>query len=569
MTQAEIKDILQRSEDVTFEAKSARGGFPDSFWETYSSFANTDGGIILLGVKEERNHTLKVEGLSDMDKTKRDFWNLANNRQKISVNIVTDRMVYPAEIDGKHILVVEVPRAERSLRPIFKGLDPRTGSYRRNHEGDYLCTLEQVSAMFRDAANTTQDAKVLESMDFTVFCQDSIRSYRNVFRNTHVNHVWNNLDDEIFLRKLGAVAIGEDGKFHPTAAGLLMFGYEYEITREFPNYFLDYQENRSMGTTRWTDRIVSSSGEWSGNVFDFARQVSNRLTEGLKVPFVLRGFQRIDDTPLHHILREAVTNSVAHADFYGRRGVVIKRDAAGFEFANPGTMRVAIPEAIGGSVSDPRNGIILKMFSLLEFGERAGSGLNGIFKVWKHVFHTDAVIETQNEAVDRTTLILSCGGNEQDVKAMLELYDHADELTFDADEEAWKKMMAEMQGRLTQIKGTSSNNALPDAASMQLVGRFTENPTMFIEKMEKFSVNLHEFIEKYTENTPEFIEKLGEKQMALTIILMIKPEISTSMLSEIFGLSTRTVAKMLDKLKVAQIIRRVGPAKGGHWEIIQ
>jgi len=47
---------------------------------------------------------------------------------------------------------------------------------------------------------------------------------------------------------------------HPTAAGLLMFGFEYEIVKEFPYYFLDYQEHTDAGT-RWPDRIVSSSGE--------------------------------------------------------------------------------------------------------------------------------------------------------------------------------------------------------------------------------------------------------------------------------------------------------------------
>ena len=46
----------------------------------------------------------------------------------------------------------------------------------------------------------------------------------------------------------------ETGKVHPTAAGLLMFGYEYEIVREFPLYFLDYQEKYD-DAIRWTDRV--------------------------------------------------------------------------------------------------------------------------------------------------------------------------------------------------------------------------------------------------------------------------------------------------------------------------
>ena len=46
----------------------------------------------------------------------------------------------------------------------------------------------------------------------------------------------------------------------------LMFGNEYDIVREFNAYFLDYQEQYDADT-RWTDRIISSSGDWSGNVY--------------------------------------------------------------------------------------------------------------------------------------------------------------------------------------------------------------------------------------------------------------------------------------------------------------
>jgi len=54
---------------------------------------------------------------------------------------------------------------------------------------------------------------------------------------------------------------------HPIAAGMLMFGNEYDIVRHFPKYFLDYREKMDSAI-RWTDRLQSSSGEWSGKLFD-------------------------------------------------------------------------------------------------------------------------------------------------------------------------------------------------------------------------------------------------------------------------------------------------------------
>ena len=80
-------------------------------------------------------------------------------------------------------------------------------------------------------------------------------------------------------------------------------------------------------------------------------------------------------------------------------------------------MRVAKEVAMEGGVSDPRNGIMLKIFSMVNLGERAGSGLCSICNVWEKVFHTAAEI-MEAEDVDRVILKLCNGGNEQDVDAM-------------------------------------------------------------------------------------------------------------------------------------------------------
>lgn len=388
----DFANLKNYRENNRLEAKSALGGLPRSLWETYSAFSNTSGGIILLGVLEHKDKTLHAENLPDPDKLINEFWTVIHNKNKVSVNILSDRHISKMRLDGNTIIAITVPKAERFDRPVYIGANPFDGTYRRNGEGDYKCSKEEVQAMLRDAAVKTQDMLVLKEMRLNVLDYDSLHRYRNRMKNYRPGHVWEELDDDEFLYRLGAAARSEDGAIHPTAAGLLMFGYEYEIVKEYPNYFLDYQE-RMDDSTRWTDRIVSSSGDWSGNIYDFYFRVYNKLTQDVKVPFKLEGGDRIDDTPVHKALREALANCLINADYYGRQGVVVIKDKKGVSFSNPGNFRIDIEVAKSGGVSDPRNSALIKIFNLIDIGERAGSGIPSILSAWEREGWGTPVIE--------------------------------------------------------------------------------------------------------------------------------------------------------------------------------
>ena len=127
-----------------------------------------------------------------------EFWNIINNPQKVSVNILSDKNVYVQEVDGDHIIVIDIPRADRAYRPVDIDGNPISGTYRRNGEGDYRCTKEEYQAMVRDAAAVTQDALVLEEMQLDVLNGESIRSYRQRMRLSRPGHVWKHWRMRIF-----------------------------------------------------------------------------------------------------------------------------------------------------------------------------------------------------------------------------------------------------------------------------------------------------------------------------------------------------------------------------------
>ena len=402
----EILNQLELKENHEYECKLAANGLPVSIWETYSSFANTDGGTMFLGIKEHRD-SFTVEGLSEKQviKYQKDFWSIVNDRH----NILLNHHVYPVVVEGKTILRIDVPAADRHDKPVYIGVDPMKGTYRRDYEGDFLCSEEAVRAMFADQRDGGTDTEVLDNMALDALNTDTIKGYRIVFEQLHQGHPWNLLENDEFLMKLRAVAKNNKGELSPTIAGLLFFGEAYRITEVFPNYFLDYREESEAKSVRWLFRTHSDEGDWSGNLYDFYYKVINRIDDDIAVPFVNRkdGY-RVDRVDVHAALGEAVANALAHSNYYERRGVVVVKKGKEITISNPGTIRITKEEFYAGGNSDPRNPNILKMFGFVNVGERAGSGVDKIMTAWKEQNWKKPEFDFSVRA-DRVTLKLEVG----------------------------------------------------------------------------------------------------------------------------------------------------------------
>ncbi|MBQ4256112.1 MAG: ATP-binding protein, partial [Oscillospiraceae bacterium] len=134
------------------EVKKAGERLPDSLWETYSSFSNCSGGVIVLGAAERRDGSWYTTHLQDPDKLLKDFWNTVNNRKKVSINLLDEEDVKLYEYNGDTILVITVPKADRVYKPVYINDDLFRGTFRRDHEGDYHCSEAEVRGMLRDQA---------------------------------------------------------------------------------------------------------------------------------------------------------------------------------------------------------------------------------------------------------------------------------------------------------------------------------------------------------------------------------------------------------------------------------
>ena len=210
---------------------------------------------------------------------------------------------------------------------------------------------------------------------------------------------WHDLDDRAFLMALGAFKHDRDtGAEGLTLGGLLMLGKLPAIQEIVPYYMLDYQELPDpTSNKRWLDRLTSD-GEWSGNLFAFFRLALQKLYARLPIPFQLSGAVRIDQSPVHEALREALVNTLIHADFTGRASILVVKRPDLYGFRNPGSMRIPLDDALQGGYSDCRNRVLQRLFRMAGYAEQAGTGIHKIYSAWaERLWRAPLLQETRDD----------------------------------------------------------------------------------------------------------------------------------------------------------------------------
>ncbi len=382
------QELLDLRENYQFEVKSAqgrngKGEVPKDVWESYSSMANSEGGLILFGAKELKDGSLEFLGIKEIDKVHKEFWTTVNNTQKVNYNVLSPTDIQILVCDEKSLLLVKISQASRKQKPIYLGSNPLTGTYLRYHDSDIKAKDEIVRHMLADAVNDSSDTAILNGYNMDDIDTDSLSAYRNLYKSAKGSHPWATLEDKDFLIQLGGYATDRVSKEEGlTLAGLLMFGKLRSILDGVPNYLVDYQEQTDNAEDRWIDR-VTTDGNWSGNLFEFTQKVYRKLTADLKIPFKLKdSFQRVDETHTHEAVREALVNTLIHANYQGRLGILIVKHPKGFSFRNSGLLRISKEDLFKGGKSDCRNKVLQKMFQYIGMGEQAGSGYPKILRAW-------------------------------------------------------------------------------------------------------------------------------------------------------------------------------------------
>jgi predicted HTH transcriptional regulator len=124
--------------------RDGQGALPHDVWETYSAFANTEGGDIFLGLRELGPSSYELAGIPNPRKVIEELLAGAANPRVVSVNLLCVDNVGILAIDGRSVVQVSVPRAPDSLRPVYINGDVLNGSYARDRSFDMRMSQDRV-----------------------------------------------------------------------------------------------------------------------------------------------------------------------------------------------------------------------------------------------------------------------------------------------------------------------------------------------------------------------------------------------------------------------------------------
>ena len=371
-------------EDCQLEFKKSKSGLSKDIWETYSAFANTKGGLIVLGVEEVKSKSeYKIVGVDKPEKVITDFWNCVHDKLKVSSNLLNDDDVIKMKILDKYIIQIRIPKAPFERRPVYVS-NNKTKTYIRTDDGDRIANDTQFKYLIVDSQNDI-DSELLKNYSIDDLNLETVNEYRSlIYKNTNDEKYLKSTDEEL-LRNIGVFKKDrqvEGAPYKLTVGGLLFFGKYNSITDRFKKFQLDYFKKETSLDNDWLDRVSSGDMNYPEmNIFSFYNIVIKKLE--LSVPDkyrqtdeLTRGSYRAD---LLLALKEALVNALMHAYYDSDKVIKITDFDDYIDFYNPGEMKVSKEEFVHGSYSVTRNSIISTLFRRVGIAEKGGSGGPRIF----------------------------------------------------------------------------------------------------------------------------------------------------------------------------------------------
>ena len=448
MNKEELLMILKEGEGQFIEFKE---NLDKGLSKEIVSFSNSSGGRIFLGVNDKK----EIIGIEISNKIKSQIVDIARNCDP-SIRVELDEL--------ENVLIIEVKEGTNKPYQCSDGFFMRIGPNSQKLTRDQILefSIKQGKVRFDEQICTDFDLKDFDSMKFEYYLK--------------LAEITNNISQEEILKNLKVLT--NKGM---TNAGVLFFAREpFKYISSSKVRCVHFNDNERVNIL---DKKEIDLGI-IGNI-EFA---INYLKERVSVRYEIETVKRKEypEYP-EKAYREAIINTIIHRDYFENGEVAIEKMRNQIVINNPGGLLPSFPKERFGTLSYPRNRLLVDLLSRTNLMERAGTGIKRI---------KDACVLNKNNVEIRP----------------LETY-------------------------------------------------------FFVEI---YSSENYAKLQKTGERVGERVgEKLTENQEKIIHLISLNKWISIKELSEEVGIAEKNIENNLSKLKIKGLLKRMGPDKGGHWEILE
>ena len=366
----------QGKDDSLVEAKESSRSLSKDVWESVSSFANTSGGTIILGLSEKEGFA-PVEGF-DIERVRDQFlYGMGDGGSKGRLTNTPHYSLERHEIDGAFVLVATIDELDPSFKPCFitdRGV--QGGSYKRVDDADIPLSANEIYSLQNANVVSVSDRAPLPGTSAAdldrEICAQAFASARQLTPRALKGAE----TDVARMQRLNF--LNTDGGV--TKAGLLSAGlYPQQF---FPKLHVDVavhagRQKSLPGNPRFLDRAICE-----GTIGEMIDETVSAVARNLRIASFVKEVGRVDELELPIVvLREAVTNALIHREYDPRfDGEAVSVDVYDdrVEIANPGGLWGGKSrDSLTDGRSCCRNATLMKLMSIVPLPAGAGSPAEG------------------------------------------------------------------------------------------------------------------------------------------------------------------------------------------------
>lgn len=346
-----LPDLLAQPEGKTLEFKRDLSSLAPVL-KTLVAFANTSGGVMIVGVEDNRT----VTGISN-----------ALREEERLANAIADsiRPMMTPEIElvsheGKTLLIVRLPHWRGPFYLRTEG--PETGVYIRLGSTNRRAGPEMLAELQRALSGLSFDQMPCADLSANDLDQGRIeRFFESIGRPPSQEH----------LISLG-VLVPSAERLAPSHGGIILFGRDLPRQRLFPEACISCARFRGIDKVDFIDRL-----DIEGTVLEALEEAPKFIRRNTRVASKIVTMHRQDIPEYSEIaLREVLVNAVAHAD-YALTGMRIRVSiyADRLEIENPGMLPFGMTlDDLKAGVSRIRNRTIVRALRKAKLVEEWGTG---------------------------------------------------------------------------------------------------------------------------------------------------------------------------------------------------